>query len=383
MNQNITKSNDEKYMQLALDLASKGNPSPNPYVGCIIVKEGRIIGQGFHKQCGMPHAEIEAIESINLDGKKLSEANRKMILAGSTFYITMEPCVHYGKTPPCVDKIIALKPKEVVIAILDPNPLVNGNGVKRLREAGIKVKVGVLEQEARAMNKTFIKFMKTGLPYVMMKAAVTLDWKLTWGDGKNKRITCEESNIFVHQLRNKVDAVLVGINTVLRDNPYLTTRLKGNIHNGIKTKDPMRVILDSELKIFLDANVLKDPNVVLITGSKAMKNKEMILKKKMLRKRGIKVFVTRDERIDIKRAIQILGKMCATSVLIEGGSRIFTSALNAELVDEIFFLVAPFVVGGKDSVDIFTPELHQMKFKKTSVSKIGRDVLIRAVAGYD
>lgn len=373
MNKNTTQSDDEKYMQLALDLASKGNPSPNPYVGCVIVKNNRIIGKGFHRRCGEAHAEINAI----------SCAKNKMLLNGSTFYITLEPCVHYGKTPPCVDRLIALKPKEVIIAMPDPNPLVNGSGVKKLRDAGINVKVGVLEEEARAMNKAFVKFMKTGLPYVIMKSAVTMNWKITWGDGRNKKITCEESNRFVHELRNKVDAVLVGINTVLRDNPYLTTRLKDDKFNGMKTKDPMRVILDSELKIPLDANVLKDTNVIMITGRKAMKDKAMIFKKRLLRKRGIKVYVTRDEKINITRAIHILGKMGVTSVLVEGGSRIFTSVLNAKLVDEIYFLVAPFVVGQKDNMSLFTRRINHIRFRNTSVSKLGKDILIRAVPEYE
>lgn len=374
-----------QFMQQAIEIARKGNPSPNPYVGCVIVKEiaeknnkkknnknkkekknpFKVIATGYHKKAGEPHAEINALSRI-----KNSDAKDSII------YINLEPCTFFGRTPPCVERIIKAKPKEVVIAMLDPNPKVFGNGVKKLREAGIKVTLGVLEHEAKELNKIYIKYMTTGLPYVFMKSAMTLNWKISWGDGKNKRITSKEANNFVHGMRNKVDAILVGINTVLKDNPHLTVRLD---KPTTEIRNPLRVILDSELKIPLTANVLRDNNVVIFTASmKKTKTKEI------LRARGIRVFVFRERgKLSIKKALWILGKLGITSVLIEGGARVNTSAVNAKVVDEIFFLVAPFVINDPNSMGVFSEKMDNLYFRKISVNKLGGDFIINAVPRYE
>ena len=382
----------KKYMKIALDLAAKGNPSPNPYVGCVVVKDKKILCKGYHTKCGKSHAEVEAINHFISGAKieklqnqkkkkktsikkiKINKALRKDQLRGSTIYITLEPCTHYGRTPPCVDKIIDVKPKEVVIAMLDPNKRICGRGVKKLREAGINVIIGILEEEAKKLNKTYVQYVTTGKPFVFMKSAMTMNWKITWGDGRNKQITGDKSNEFVHELRNKVDAILVGINTIMRDNPQLTTRLEGK-----ETKNPIRVILDSKLKIPLSSNVLRDNNVIIITGKQ---NRISSKKKNYLRSKGIKVFVFKEERISIKKAIWVLGKLGISSVLIEGGARINTSALKAEIVDEIFFLVAPFIVNDKNSLGVFSNNAGNLHFKKISINKLGKDFIVNAVPRY-
>jgi diaminohydroxyphosphoribosylaminopyrimidine deaminase / 5-amino-6-(5-phosphoribosylamino)uracil reductase len=366
------RRSDEHYMKLALKLAGKGNPSPNPYVGCVIVKNNEIIGQGYHSKVGEAHAEAAAIANVS---GSITEKKKK--ISGSTFYVTLEPCVHYGRTPPCVDKVISFKPKKVVIAMQDPNPLVNGRGIKKLMKAGIEVKPEVLEQEALYQNRVYNKYMLTGIPYVLMKSAVTMNWKISWGDGKKKRITGKDSHEFVHELRNQVDSILVGINTVIRDDPHLTTRITKNAKNLI-VKNPLRVILDSKLKIPLNANVLNDSNVIIITGSK---NKVPSVKKKLLRQKGINVFVTRDKRISIKEVLKILGNMGKTSLLIEGGARINTSAIKSKIADEIFFLVAPFVINDKDPLNVFSGS-DDLRFKKMSVQKLGDDFVIKALPAW-
>lgn len=377
-------SKHKEFMRIALELAVHGNPTPNPYVGCVIVKDNKIISQGYHKKCGEAHAEIDALSKI-----KKSESG---ILQGSTFYVSLEPCTHYGRTPPCVDEIINAKPKEVVIAMLDPNPLVKGKGIKKLKEAGIKVTLGILEDEARELNKFYIKYITTNLPYVIMKSAVTKNWKISWGDGKNKQISSKESMVFAHELRNKVDAILVGVNTILRDNPFLTTRLTSKLTTELtskqkltskmfEVKNPTRIILDSNLKIPLDANVLKDKNVIIFAGKQIQHNKKMTEKKELLRKKGVKVFVCRDEKINIKKVIYALGKMGISSVLIEGGARVNTSAVKARIVDEIYFVVAPFEVHNENSLNVFAEKV-KFGYKKVSVNKLGKDFLVKIIPKY-
>jgi len=385
----------EKYMQMALDLASKGRPSPNPYVGCVIVKNGKIITKGYHHKSGEAHAEIDAICSYVNDTKsqiksstkikksvdrktskkiKINKSEKIKQLKDSTIYITLEPCVHHGRTPPCVDKIISLKPKQVVIAMLDPNPIVCGKGVSKLREAGIEIILGILNDEAKELNKMYIKYIITCAPYTIMKSAVTLNWKITWGDGKNKRITGKESKNFVHKMRDKVDAILVGINTVLRDDPMLTTRIQK------EGKDPVRIILDSKLKIPLTSKVLRDNNIIIFTGKA---NKIPSMKKRLLRQKGVRVFVCKDDKISIKKVLWALGKMGISSVLIEGGSRINTSSIREKVVDEIYFLVAPFVINEKNMMSVFSGNNNQLHFKKISVNKLGDDFVINAIPKYD
>ncbi len=232
------------YMQRALEISLNGNPFPNPYVGAVIVKADKIIAEGFHRQAGMPHAEIEALSNCK-DPKD------------SIMYVTLEPCSHHGRTPPCTDAIINAGIKKVVYGLDDPNPEVSGG--KILKEAGISVESGILEEEVRKVNEVFIKQVTTGLPFITLKSGMTLDGKIATRSGQSKWITSEESREIAHHLRNINDAILVGINTVNTDDPSLTCRIEGG-------RDPLRIIIDSRLSISLDAKVLADENVIIITS---------------------------------------------------------------------------------------------------------------------
>src|SRR3989338_1737631 len=228
--------NDESCMALALRLAlkGKGKTKTNPLVGAVIAKQGKIIGKGWHRAFGKAHAEINALEQA---GKKA---------AGATLYVTLEPCCHYGKTPPCTKAIISAGINRVVCAMKDPNPLVNGNGIRELRKAGIEMETGLLKERAREMNRGFISIIEKGRPYITLKAALTADGCLTWGNGKRKKITGKEADIYAHKLRAENDAILVGIGTVMKDNPQLTVRL-------VKGRNPVRIILDTNLDTPINA----------------------------------------------------------------------------------------------------------------------------------
>ena len=252
------KSWDEKYMETAFRLAKKGKGKtfPNPLVGAVIVKDNRVVGSGFHQRIGKSHAEVNALKSAGTKAK------------GATLYVNLEPCSHFGRTPPCVDSIIKSGIKKVICATLDPSPSVNGAGVKRLKWAGIEVKLGVLESKAKKLNEVYFKRILTGFPFVILKIVQTLDGKIATLSGNSKWISQEDSRKFVHSLRKQVDAVLVGINTVIKDNPKLTTR-------KVKGKNPLRIVLDSEGKIPLNSNLLKEnkdnKTVVVVTRRQAEK----------------------------------------------------------------------------------------------------------------
>lgn len=323
---------DEKYMKLALELALKGEGrvSPNPMVGAVIVKNNKIIGKGYHGFYGGPHAEVNAI------------TNASESVEGSTIYVTLEPCCHYGKTPPCVNLIMEKKIKKVIIACLDPNPLVAGKGVKILEDNGIEVVSGILEKECSDANEIFMKYIVHKKPFVIMKSAMTLDGKIATYSGDSKWITSEESRLEVHKLRNKVSAIMVGIGTVLVDNPSLTCRIEGG-------KSPTRIIIDSSLRIPMDSNVLhiKDnTKTIIITTEKGDKKKIEELKKL-----GVDIIITplKNHRVDLSALMEILGDMKIDSILLEGGSTLNYSALNEGIVDKIQFYIAPKIVGGESS----------------------------------
>jgi len=317
---------DERFMKIALGLAElgRGFTAPNPMVGAVIVRKGRIIGAGYHKRAGEPHAEIRAMEDAGWDVK------------GATMYVTLEPCVHYGRTPPCADRIIKEGIKRVVIAVLDPNPRVHGEGVRKLREAGIEVKVGVLEKEARALNEAFFKFMETGLPFVILKLAATLDGHIADSRGNSKWISSEASRAFVHKLRGEVDGIAVGINTVLVDDPMLTPR------DVYPARFPRRFVLDSELKIPLTSKILRvPPPTVVVTGAKHSEEK-----KKALEERGIEVWIQEKQEVDMKEFLKKAGERGIQSMMFEGGGKVATSIIEAGLFDKIYLFLAPRLLGG-------------------------------------
>ncbi len=322
---------DIGYMKKALGLAEKGAGfvNPNPMVGCVIVKDGKVIGEGWHRFFGGNHAEIEALNSLTDDP------------VNSTMYVTLEPCSHYGKTPPCVNAIIESGIKRVVVATLDPNPLVAGNGVKRLTENGIEVITGVLMEEAQKLNEIFVKYITTTLPFCLMKSAMSLDGKIATKFADSKWITCSLSREYVHSLRHKYAAIMVGIGTILVDNPLLTTRIP-----DFEGKSPVRIIVDSKCKIPLDANVIKTASKVrTLIATTDQADCEKITK---LREKNVEVLVipVRNERVDLNVLMEKLGEMGIDSVLLEGGGTLNYSALDAEIIDKVAFFIAPKIIGG-------------------------------------
>ncbi|MFL0196795.1 bifunctional diaminohydroxyphosphoribosylaminopyrimidine deaminase/5-amino-6-(5-phosphoribosylamino)uracil reductase RibD [Clostridium sp. WILCCON 0269] len=358
---------DEYYMKMALDLALKGEGfvNPNPQVGAVIVKEGKIVGKGYHEFYGGPHAEVYA----------LREAGEKAVNAD--MYVTLEPCSHYGKTPPCVEAIANSGIKKVVIALKDPNPLVSGRGIELLRNKGIEVVTDVLEKEALAVNEIFIKYITEKLPFVILKSAVTLDGKIATVTGESKWITCEESRNFVHHIRNRVMAIAVGIGTILLDDPLLTTRLEK------KCKSPTAVILDSKLRIPPNCkifNTLNHRRIII-----ACTEEHNITRRREIESMGIDVEVCpKDESgyIDLKYLIKKLGNLGIDSLLIEGGGTLNFSALDSQVVDKVVYFMAPKIIGGlnaKTSVEgKGVEDLNKaVKLKNINFSKSGEDILIQ------
>ena len=322
---------DEYYMQLALDLAesARGKTNPNPLVGAIIVKDGVIAGTGIHRKAGEPHAEVHA---FRMAGE---------YAIGATLYVTLEPCSHYGKTPPCANLVKDSGVSRVVVAMQDPIQKWQVEGIELIRNAGIEVEVGVLEEKAKRLNERFIHNMLTSRPFVISKMAMTLDGKLATHTGHSKWITGEQSRYTVHQLRNEVDAILVGIGTVLADNPSLTTRLPEG--GG---KNPIRVILDSELRTPLDANVVKtdDAKTIIVTTEQVDEAKLAALRDKNVEF----IFLSKKETgLDLDALLTELYKKGITHLLVEGGSEINASFMRAGFIDKYLIYIAPKLLGGR------------------------------------
>jgi len=318
-------------MKMALELAEQGRgwTSPNPMVGAVVVKDGTVVGIGFHQAAGGPHAEIHA---LNGAGEKAR---------GATLYVTFEPCNHTGRTPPCTQAILRSGIKRVVAGMKDPNPRVTGGGLAFLKSQGLDVSVEVCEDECRRLNEIFIKYVTTSLPFVILKCAATLDGRIATRTGNSKWITNPLSRQFVHELRHAVDAIMVGIGTVLKDNPRLTTRLEGR-----KGSDPIRIVLDTHLSIPPNARLLhlpSDSDTLIVTGSSAPAEKRRILERP-----GVRLLALKDDggRIDLTALVRELGRMGITSLMIEGGSRVNSSALRAGIVDKICIFYAPKICGG-------------------------------------
>jgi len=354
---------DGFFMQRALRLAKKGmgTTSPNPMVGCILVKNGEIIGEGFHGKAGEAHAEIIALESAGQRAK------------GAELYLTLEPCSHYGKTPPCVEAIIKAGVKRVVIAMQDPNPLVAGQGIEKLKAAGIDVTVGVMEEEAKKLNEIFTKYITTKRPFVIGKIAQSLDGKIALSTGESKWITSEPARVKVHELRRYCDAVMVGIGTMLADDPLLTCRLPG------KRKNPIRIIIDSTAKIPLDAQIFENGNGRIILATTDMADKKKI---KALRSKKLDVIETnaKEGKVNLIQLFGILGNMEITSVLVEGGSRLLASLIKERLIDKLIIFLAPIFLGGSglSSIgDLFINELKKApRFKFQSIKQVGNDLML-------
>lgn len=328
---------DASYMQMALDLAVQGRgcTSPNPMVGAVVVKNGVVVGQGYHQFAGGAHAEVHAIDAAGAAARD------------ATLYVNLEPCNHSGRTPPCTHKIVAAGLRRVVIAMRDPNPQVAGGGAEFLESQGVETACGVCEEQARELNEVFIKYIRTGRPFVTAKCAATLDGRMAARTGDSKWVTGEESRAFVHELRHAVDAIMVGVGTIAADDPLLTTRLKGR-----PSKDPIRIILDTRLRTAPTARVVNhasEAETLLVVGKEAPASARVRISAK-----GVRVIdgETREGLLDLDRLMDQLGRMGVTSILIEGGGRTLGSAFRAGIVDKVCFFYAPLLAGGDDGIPI-------------------------------
>ncbi len=357
---------DVKYMKRALELAKKGAgyTNPNPLVGAVIVKNGRIIGEGYHKIYGSHHAEINAFISATED------------VSGAEMYVTLEPCSHYGKTPPCAKAIVEKGIKKVVVALEDPNPEVAGRGIKILRDNGIEVVTGVLEEESRRLNEIFLKYITTKLPFCILKTAMTLDGKIAARTGDSKWITNEESRKYVHKLRHRVSSIMVGVGTVIQDDPLLNTRLEDG--NG---SDPIRIIVDTSGKTPLDARVLNnksDAKTIIAVTEHAPKEKLIEFEN-----RGAEIIITplKENKVDLKFLMKELGERKIDSVLLEGGSELNYSAMEAGIIDKVNAFIAPKFIGGREAktpVGGFGRSLMKdaLLLKNIEIHRFGDDVML-------
>jgi diaminohydroxyphosphoribosylaminopyrimidine deaminase/5-amino-6-(5-phosphoribosylamino)uracil reductase len=356
-------ASDEDYMRQALELARRGlgRTSPNPAVGALLVKDGKIIGRGYHEKAGENHAEINALDDAG------EAAN------GSTMYVTLEPCRHYGKTPPCVDAIKKAGISRVVMAMRDPNPVAEG-GLEELQESGIKTEVGIMEDESKRLNEAYLKYVEKKMPFVIIKSAMSADGKIATKAGESKWLTGDDARRYVHEMRGKVDAVMVGVNTVIKDDPLLTCRAPGG-------RNPIRVVVDSKLRTPSHAQILnKDAKTIILTTKHAPTPS-------MTRAESphVKVLVVdgKDEEVDLKKAMRALAGENITSIMIEGGGEINASALRAGIVDKILFFIAPKIIGGKGSVNIVggggVDSIREaIQLENMSITKIGADYLLEA-----
>lgn len=329
------RMDDEIFMNRALELAEggRGRTTPNPLVGAVVVKDDRIIGEGHHEVVGGAHAEVNALDAA---GKNA---------AAATLYVTLEPCNHTGRTPPCTEKILASGIRRLVVAMADPNPHVRGGGIDLIRQQGIEVTTGVLESQARRLNEAYVKYITTGLPFVVVKCAATLDGWIATGSGDSKWVSGRRSRQYVHRLRNAMDAILVGVDTVVADDPRLTVRLK-----DVEGSQPRRIILDTQLRVSADARVLRcedGADTIVVAGPAAAENRI-----KRIAAAGARVLAApvKNGRVDLAALMPMLGQMQVTSLLIEGGGAVIGSALRDRIVDKIVFFYAPKIFGGDNGV---------------------------------
>jgi len=366
MTDSIMLTNDIVFMKTALELAENGwgYTSPNPMVGAVVVKDGKIVGRGWHEFAGGPHAEVNAINDAGESAK------------GADLYVTLEPCNHYGRTPPCTLKIIESGIARVIVAMNDPNPDVKGGGNEYLRSKGVDVITGVCEKEALVLNEAFVKYVRTKEPFVTVKCAATLDGRIATRTGDSQWVSGEQSRAFVHELRHRSDGIMVGIGTVLSDNPSLTTRIKDR-----KGKDPVRIILDTRLSIPENAKVLhleSEADTIVISSEDTDAEK-----RKRLSDKGARVISAplKHGRINLKLLMGSLGNIGITSLLIEGGSRVIASALQSRIVDKIMFFYAPKILGGDDGFPICRgpgPELmrQSIPIRDMNIFRFGEDVMM-------
>ncbi|MDD5147032.1 MAG: bifunctional diaminohydroxyphosphoribosylaminopyrimidine deaminase/5-amino-6-(5-phosphoribosylamino)uracil reductase RibD [Candidatus Daviesbacteria bacterium] len=351
-------NNDIKFLKETLELAKKGLgwTNPNPMVGAIIVKNGRVIGQGFHRKVGLAHAEVEALNAATENPK------------GATMYVSLEPCAIFGRTPPCTDTIIKSGIEKVVCASLDPNQKIHGKGIAKLKKAGIETSVGRLEQDVRKLNEAFFTFHEKKRPFVAIKFATSLDGKMATRAGDSKWITNEKTRRFARGLRAGYQGLVIGINTVLADNPNLGAKLKGK-------KDPIRIILDPKLQIPLNADVLRDTNVIIVTTAKGDKQK-----RKKLESKGFTILTFNEEHITIPKLLSVLREKEIISILVEGGGETLGNFIDAKIIDKVYTFHAPVIIGGRKAICIGGKGVETVKkavrLKNVTLKKFDDNLLI-------
>jgi diaminohydroxyphosphoribosylaminopyrimidine deaminase/5-amino-6-(5-phosphoribosylamino)uracil reductase len=355
-------ANYEKYMEHAIELAERGRgkTSPNPLVGALVVQGGTIVGEGFHAAAGEPHAEINALRQA---ADKARDA---------TLVTTLEPCCFHGRTPACTEAIVEAGIKKIVIGLIDPNPLVSGRGMRSVHDAGIEVFSGVMNKQVARQNEIYIKYITTRLPFVLLKAGMSLNGMITSPEAPE--ITGEESHYEVHQLRDEYDAIMVGIGTVFSDNPLLTPRIAGR-----SSENPTRIIVDSKGRLPLDARVVSDKSAPTVLATTEKAPLEHI---NALHQKGVEVLIlsSSEGRVNLVNLMEELGKREITSVLLEGGARLFSSALEGGIVDKFAFFVAPKIIGGRKALGVVASEGLDwwLDLKFSRVKKMGDDLMIEA-----
>jgi len=359
----MIKRGHEYFINLAIKLALKGKGMtfPNPVVGALVVKNGEIVGRGYHKRAGLSHAEIIALDEAGKNSQ------------GATLYVTLEPCAHFGKTPPCVDRIVNSGVKEVVVGMADPNPLNNGKGINIIREHKIKVSAGFLEERLRRINESFIKYITKRMPFVTVKVAESLDGRIASKTGDSKWITSDKSRSYAHKIRQDYDAIMVGVNTVLRDNPKLDT--------WFSKKHPIKIVVDSQLSTPQDANIFSPNSQVIIVTLPSKAGQETENRKILSAKARILEVKEKSGQINLKDMLKKLAQLEITNILVEGGGTLNGSLFDEGLVDKILFFISPKIIGGKDAIGAVMgggiSRIDQaIKVKEIKLKRIGEDFLI-------
>lgn len=353
----------QKYMASALRLAlkAKGMTSPNPTVGALVVKDKRVISQGYHEKAGFAHAEIVALD-------KAGEKAR-----GGSLYVTLEPCTHFGKTPPCVDRIIRSGIKEVFIGMIDPNPLNNGRGVEMLRQHRIKVHTGILEERIKKTNEVFIKYITKKLPFITVKIAESLDGRIATRSGDSKWITSDKARLYAHRIRADYDAVAMGVNTVLRDNPKMDA--------WFSKRQPVKVVVDSQLSTPQDADIFLHCAKVIIVTLPVKSGQETENRKILSRRAMILEVREKTGQVNLKDMMKKLARLGITNLLVEGGGTLIGSLFDEGLVDKVLFFISPKIIGGKDAIgSVMGRGIGRidkaLRLRGVSLRRIGEDFLV-------
>ena len=356
---------DAYFMRKAFSLAlrAKGRTWPNPLVGAVVVKNGKIIGQGYHKKAGLAHAEVEAICAAGKYAR------------GASLYVTLEPCAHYGRTPPCVDKIIESGIKRVLVGMVDPNPLNNGKGIKLLKEHGIKIETGLLGEEIKRENQSFIKYITRKTPFITVKVGQSLDGKIALRSGESKWITSSPAREYSHSLRRDYDGIMVGVNTVIRDNPFLS---------GSLDRPLTKIVTDSSLSTPAEANIFKKPGEVIIASLKEKSGQETESRNLLLQKARILEVKENNGQLNLYDLLKKLARLGLCNILVEGGGSLIGSLFDYGLVDKGMFFIAPEIIGGKDSISsVMGRGISRLdkavKLKDVKIKMIGEDFLVEGV----